>query len=475
MSSTSASMGPTVAQPHLLDWLWSIPLLTAGAAFLSTVGVSNYGFFYVVYMEHYRISREEASWPASTHCIVSHVIGLILAVLQKRMSIYSITLIGGIFSWMGFVLSAFAPNIETMSVTMGAVYAIGSGTMVIMLSVYNATYFEKYRGVATGFKFVGWSLSGLTFPPILSYLFDGYGFQGGMLLCGAIVMNVMIFILLLERPRPVYCCSCGRRKLSRQPLLLQPSTGNGAGNAPKLSNQLVVKVNDEVKKELNDSRGSFWQSVCSAFTPLQAPIFYAFLPAFALSDYGDMVLSTIIVDYAVDKGWRVKPAKSLIMCISLAGLVGKLLLPLAADRGHLSRSALVALCYLVIALALMSLPHVSSFVAVWLVCFAAAAPFGCMLTMKGVLVADYLGIEHIPASMGITGVAMLPLLLGNPAIVGFFRDHMGSYDNLFRFIAALAILVAATLLGLVCHERADHKKRRLDNSAAQVGCYGSTI
>ncbi|XP_075539437.1 monocarboxylate transporter 12-B-like [Dermacentor variabilis] len=472
--SRSPSAAPRVAQPHLLDSLWSVPLITAAAAFLSTVGVSNHGFFYVLYMGHYGATRQEASWPASIHSIACHVIGLVLAALQRTVSVHNLTLIGGLFSWMGFVLSAFAPNIQAISVTMGVIYAMGSGTMVIMLSVYNITYFMKYRGVATGFKFVGWSLSGLVFPPILTILFNTYGFQGGMLLLGGIVMNVMVFIMLLSNPRAIRCCTTARRKISRQLLLTVAKNVCDAETVFQLPVEIEVKASGQSQGEPSENQSLCAESLCAAFAPLKAPIFYAFLPSFVLCDYGDMLLSTTIVDYAIDKGLTVAQAKHMIICISLAGLLGRLLLPLAADRGYLSRSALVALCYVFITLACMALPHVHSVAGVWMVCFVAAAQFGCLLTMKGVLVADYLGIEHIAAAIGVTGLAMLPLLLGNPAIIGYFRDTRGSYDNLFRSFAALAFLVAMMLLGLVCHERTTNKFLRRDNRSGHVN-YGATI
>ncbi|XP_070389070.1 monocarboxylate transporter 12-like isoform X2 [Dermacentor albipictus] len=402
----------------------------------------------------------------STACVKSTDVenhGLTLAALQRTVSMHNLTLIGGLFSWAGFLLSAFAPNIQAMSLTMGIIYGIGSGIMVIMLSVYNATYFMKYRGVATGCKFVGWSLSGLAFPPILTFLFKSYGFQGGMLLLGGIVMNVMVFIMLLRNPRPINCCTTRRNEARRQQLPSVALTMHNTENVRPLAAEIELKASGESQAEPCKTQSLCAESLCAVFAPLKAPIFYAFLPAFVLCDYGDMLLSTIIVDYAIDKGWTITQAKHMITCISLAGLVGKLLFPLAADRGYLSRSALVALCHVVTALACMVLPHVHSVVGMWLVIFVAAAELGCLVTMKGVLVADYLGIEQIAAAMGITGVAMLPLLLGTPAIVGFFRDKMGSYDNLFRSLAALAFLVAVMLLGLVCHERA-HSRIRCQNS-----------
>ncbi|KAH9377831.1 hypothetical protein HPB48_006504 [Haemaphysalis longicornis] len=234
------------------------------------------------------------------------------------------------------------------------------------------------------------------------------------------------------------------------------------------------KPPNRVDEESSEQRSALLGSLYVMFQPLRSPVFYAFLPALVLGDYGDMMLTTIIVDYAVDKGWRIDYAKSLITCISLAGIVGRLLIPLAADKGFLSRSALAALCFLVIALSLLGLPHVDSFGGVWLVCSAAAAPFGCMMTLKVVLVADYLGVDCLPSSMGVSGVAMLPLLLSTPAIVGYFRDYKGSYDNLFRLIAVLAFAVATTLFGLVCYERGKCERQHSNDGTTLNNGYGAT-
>lgn len=445
------------------------------------VGVSNNGFFYVAYLRHYGVTRQQASWPSSTHTIISHVIGLPIAALQSRFSVYRITLVGGIMSWMGFVLSAFSPSIEVVTLTMGVIYACGSGTTAILLSVYNAMYFTKYRGVATGSKFGGWSLSGLVFPYLLTMLFNTYGFEGGMLLTGAIVMHVMIFVMLLKRPPLIrFRCKRPRRKTSKQPLFLQRNNGPQYffPTTPAVQDIHCLtekpKPPDKVEEESSKPRSALLSSLHVMFKPLRSPVFYAFLPALVLGDYGDMMLTTIIVDYALDKGWKIDHAKSLIMCISLAGLVGRLLVPLAADKGFLSRSALAGLCFLVIALSLLGLPHVDSFGGVWLLCSTAAAPFGCMMTLKVVLVADYLGVDCLPSSMGVSGVAMLPLLLSNPAIVGYFRDYKGSYDNLFRLIAVLALLVATMLFGLVCYERGKREWRHTNGGPTLNGGYGAT-
>ncbi|KAH9365014.1 hypothetical protein HPB48_016576 [Haemaphysalis longicornis] len=120
----------------------------------------------------------------------------------------------------------------------------------------------------------------------------------------------------------------------------------------------------------------------------------------------------------MDKGWGVEDATSLMMCISVGSLVGRLLLPLLADFKFLTRSALMSACYVAVAAVFLAMPHVDSFHGLIMLCVVSGATVGCALTLKPVLIADYLGADQIAPTMGVTGIIMLPLIIGNPAIVG---------------------------------------------------------
>ncbi|XP_037512261.2 monocarboxylate transporter 9-like [Rhipicephalus sanguineus] len=61
-------------------------------------------------------------------------------------------------------------------------------------------YFDKYRGVASGLKFAGYSMASLLFPRILTSLRDAYGFRGCLLVYAALTMNVTALTLLLKEP-----------------------------------------------------------------------------------------------------------------------------------------------------------------------------------------------------------------------------------------------------------------------------------
>ncbi|KAH9365015.1 hypothetical protein HPB48_016577 [Haemaphysalis longicornis] len=120
----------------------------------------------------------------------------------------------------------------------------------------------------------------------------------------------------------------------------------------------------------------------------------------------------------MDKGWERQDATSLIMCLSVGSLAGRLLLPHIADFGFISRSSLMAVCYMAFAAAYLVMPHVSSFHGVILVCVVSGASVGCAMSLKPVLMADYMGIDQIAPTMGVTGIIQLPLLIGNPSILG---------------------------------------------------------
>ncbi|KAH9365018.1 hypothetical protein HPB48_000723 [Haemaphysalis longicornis] len=152
--------------------------------------------------------------------------------------------------------------------------------------------------------------------------------------------------------------------------------------------------------------------------PLRKKMFYVFVPAFIICDFDDLVSALSIVDYAMDKGWEREDATSLIMCLSVGSLIGRLLLPLLADFKFLTRSALMAACYAAVAAVFLGMPHVYSFHGILLLCVVSGAAVGCSLSLKPVLMADYLGADQIAPAMGVTGLIMLPLHFANPSIVG---------------------------------------------------------
>ncbi|CAN7986193.1 unnamed protein product, partial [Ixodes pacificus] len=182
------------------------------------------------------------------------------------------------------------------------------------------------------------------------------------------------------------------------------------------------------------------------------PMFYVIAISSAILHYSRNVFTATIVDYGQDKGAPLAMATSIIVYSSAADLAGHLALPLLSDKKYLRRSSLVMWCHMLLGLSMTLLPHASSFALLLVGSLCVTLFTACVLTMKTVLMADYLGLEYISACYGATGLVTLPLDLTTPRVVGFFRDYQGMYDNFYRLLGGLNIFAGLLLLIVVFYE-----------------------
>ncbi|CAN7978925.1 unnamed protein product, partial [Ixodes persulcatus] len=158
----------------------------------------------------------------------------------------------------------------------------------------------------------------------------------------------------------------------------------------------------------------FWKSVKDV---TQSPVFYMLLLSTAIFYAVEYVIFTTIVDYAVDNGTDESTALWLTPWYLLTCSVGRVCLPLLADKGLLPRNVLLTLCLLLMATSLLVLPYAVDFWMIVVVCTCMAACYGSNYVMHDVLLADYFGVERLVVLYGIVGVAKAPLLLLTPSLI----------------------------------------------------------
>ncbi|KAL1444661.1 hypothetical protein MTO96_029676 [Rhipicephalus appendiculatus] len=57
------------------DRCWTVPIVAACCAFITLFTSSSAGLMYILFMEEFRISHEQAAWPQSTDAVVGNCIG----------------------------------------------------------------------------------------------------------------------------------------------------------------------------------------------------------------------------------------------------------------------------------------------------------------------------------------------------------------------------------------------------------------
>ncbi|KAM7311933.1 putative monocarboxylate transporter [Ixodes scapularis] len=76
--------------------------------------------------------------------------------------------------------------------------------------------------------------------------------------------------------------------------------------------------------------------------------------------------------------------------------------------------------------------------------------------------------DHLEVSYGLMGLLCAPLLLVKPFLIGYFRDRLGSYDDLYYILAGL-IFSLCLLWGLVAFsERRTSKRNALKTNKDTV-------
>ncbi|KAH6940223.1 hypothetical protein HPB50_026345 [Hyalomma asiaticum] len=183
-----------------VDGRWDVAAVAMLTTLLAVATHRTMGRFFVAYMEEFILSRQTASWPGFVILGCHRLAGLLVGMLHKRLSLFSIGLLGSFLAWSGITVSAFVPNIAWMSFTMGFVHGIGSGTTIQSHTVVVLHHFMKYRGVAAGIMYAANPVSALLFPAVLAGLHNAYGFRGTLLVYSAIIMHMSALSIILKEP-----------------------------------------------------------------------------------------------------------------------------------------------------------------------------------------------------------------------------------------------------------------------------------
>lgn len=472
-----------------MDTCWSVPVLSALMTLLVCMPSSYMGLVFVFVVEDYGVSRARASWPQNALFVSVHLSGLLVGALQRRISVARIGILSCFVASTGMIASAFTKDIILVSVTLGALYGLGMGMFLMSVSIYNLMLFEKYKGTAMSMTFLAWGVAGLYGPVLLARLRDTYALQGALLICGGIILNSVPLGMLLRRPSSInfnslkYAISnfllrrnaSSSKSVKAAPLPLdEPSdfaVSSIQGNMHSEADIVIPNPHRAANSNLEDveeagtdlhDRGTVAEDGSSFVSTktkrhltrslfnslvalLRTPAFYVFLAATVVSEYSLVSFGTTIVDYATDKGIELSVAVQLVIFGAVGHILARLCVVPLSDCATACRLPMYACAFAVEAASTMTMPHAKSMAIITVLRIAESLAQGFVISVRGILLAQYLGIERVATCSGLFGLTMIPVSLSSPTILGYFRDTMGSYDPFYRMMAALNAIVAGVL------------------------------
>jgi MFS family permease len=321
-----------------------------------------------------------------------------------------VTLCGAVLLGLALVLASYARTLLQFQLTYGLLVGLAASAFFAPMIAAVTGWFETNRSLAVSLVSAGMGVAPLTISPFATWLITQSGWRAAMLDIGLLAWVLLIPAALFVRKPPAV-------------RLRQDAAGAGAARGSLKLSQALTTPQFLIL-------GFTFLLCCAAHS---GPIFH-------------------VVSYAMYCGIGSMAAVSVYSVEGLAGLGGRLLLGVLADRVGVKWVLVGGL--LVQSLAIGGYLFVSELSEFYALAVIFGISYGGVMPLYAVLARDYFGQEIMGAVFGAaTMLSSLGMSIG-PVAGGWVFDRFGTYAWLY--IASFVVAVAAILLALLFPKPDEH-------------------
>lgn len=331
-------------------------------------------------------SRAGISSAMTLNFLVMGVAGILWGMASDRVGPRIVVLAGSLLLGLALVLASRATSLLAFQLTFGLLVGLAASAFFAPVTAAVTGWFTTNRSLAVSLVSAGMGMAPMTISPFARYLITAYDWRFAMLAIGIGAWLVLLPATLL---------------LSRPPA--SPASSPAAGNAPSGG----MTMTDVLRSPQFWILGLTFFACCAAHS---GPIFH-------------------MVSYAIVCGVSPMAAVSIYSVEGLAGLGGRLLLGVAADRIGVKPVLVAGLIVQAVVIAAYS--AVNALEQFYLLALVFGAAYGGVMPLYAVLAHDYFGQKNLGAVLGAAGMlSSLGMALG-PWIGGWIFDTFQNYAWLF--------------------------------------------
>jgi MFS family permease len=325
-------------------------------------------------------------------------------VLSDRFGTRAVVLAGGALQGLGLVLASQAATLLQFQLLFGIVVGSAAGSFYAPLTAAVMGWFTRHRNIAVALVSAGIGMGSMFVAPLAGWLIAGHGWRVALLVLGCLVWGLILSAALLVRPAPV-------------------AMRAAAGPAPLAAGGRELTVAEALRTPQFAVIATTHFACCAAHS---GPIFH-------------------MVSYAIDCGVPALAATSVIGVAGFAGLLGRVVFGLTADRVGAKPTLVVGLAIQAVAILFyLGTRDLASFYALGLV-FGLA--YGGVMPLYAVLVREYFGARIMGSVFGAVAMASSIGMALGPWAGGRLFDVFAGYSWLYigsSVIGLGAVAVALT-------------------------------
>ncbi|HEY3031972.1 MAG TPA: MFS transporter [Bradyrhizobium sp.] len=379
-------------------------VIVAIGALMTCVGIGAM-FSLAVYLEPMSAntgwSRAGISSAMTLDFLVMGVASFGWGAASDRFGTRIVVLTGAVLLGLGLLLASRARSLIEFQLTYGILVGLAAGSFFAPMIAATTTWFESNRSLAVSLVSAGMGVAPMTISPFARWLISTYDWRVAMMTIGIAAWILLVPVALLVR-RPAGATNHG--------------TANAAADPPDMS----------------------------AAQALYSPQFLVLAATFFLCCAAHSGPIFHMVSYAMLCGVPAMAAVSIYSVEGLAGLGGRLLLGVVADRLGVKRVLVAGL--LVQALAIAAYLFVSRLGEFYLLAMVFGTAYGGVMPLYAVLAREYFGQRVMGTVFGAATMTSSIGMAFGPLAGGWIFDTFNSYTWLY--LGSFSVALGAVAIAL---------------------------
>ncbi|XP_046363196.1 monocarboxylate transporter 13-like isoform X2 [Haliotis rufescens] len=461
-------------------WAWMVTFAVMLQNFFVVGLLKSFGILFVQFRDTFHATASMTSavlgMQAAAFCLAAPIC---LHLFARKYSYRQLMFFGAITSSTGIAISSVATDMVHLLFSCGAMIGVGNAFMHGPSLVMIGQYFNRRLSLANSIAIGGGSLGQFAFPPLVYFLFDTYGLRGTLLMIAGLMLHCCVCAAIMRpfriatcEPQQGQCEECqsltshqslqeeedeqGKEKDLVQTVITCKHAGLDVENVDM--NEKYPQVNlkgtrstQEAKAGSNFHHDKDNRNICCSTNLIGLslcwnPVFVLLEIASALANVGSTLQTIYIVPHSRDLGFDEKMTSLLVTIIGAADIVGKLCCGVLADTGWIKRYKLLVISLMISGTLGQFMSFFSSTTPIILYCVVIGLVGGCYFSLLTPVLIDFLGIDNLPRSLGITlcceGIASTVA----PVLLGYLKDSTGTYLASFHLLGSFLFVASLSLI-----------------------------